>query len=197
MKKQGKIQIHPLSPLPRFLLFQGGEIWELPLFLLCAAVHEGGHLFAMAVTGVKCSSFSLSPLGAQIQTEDAFYSYKKELAIFLAGPLSNALCAAGALIFLRHRFTEPLLFFFCTSLFLSLFHLFPAFDSDGYKALSSFLCLFWDPWETEPLLLWVGKIGVFFLTAGGILLLWKTGNFTLLIFALTGWADFFKSSGKS
>jgi len=166
------------------------------LFLLGAALHEGGHLIAMRLVGLDFALFSLSPLGAEIQTADPYCPYTKELAVFLAGPLANAASAAIALLFLRRHFTEPLLFFFATSVFLMLFHLFPCTDSDGYKALYSLLCLLWKPWRAEELMRALGQGCSAILLIAGILLFLTNGNFTLLVFAASGCGFLFPSRGK-
>ncbi len=129
--------------LPWLFLFLSSRTEEALLFLLAVLIHEGGHLFAIALMDVPLKSFSLSPLGAEITMADPYLSYRKEILIALAGPGAGLFCTAGLVSLIRQSFAPlPIYFFFC-NLFLALFNLLPISGLDGGKILSSLLYQLW------------------------------------------------------
>lgn len=182
---KNKIRIHPLFPLPFLLLFFGGKPWEIPLFFCAAALHEFGHILAAKLTGNSFSSIYLSPFGAKLLLENKYCPYRKEIFLFLAGPLANFVSVVIALFLLRLSFTEPLLFFQFSSAVLGFFNLLPIGGLDGNKALLAFLLQFS---EEEKALAIADTISFFFTIAIlvlGILLYRQTKNFSLLTISLS------------
>lgn len=65
--------------------------------LLCAAVHELGHLAVLRLCGCRVREFRVGILGAVIEADTSRLSYGRELLAVLAGPFANLLCAAAML----------------------------------------------------------------------------------------------------
>ena len=168
-----------------FLLFLCREnLTEAFLFLLAATLHEAGHVISAALLGCGIRRFSLSPEGATVKIDFSLLPYKKEIAVYLAGPAGNGIGMLIAFFLLRHHFTaNALYFFFCNLLFL-LFNLLPVKGLDGYQALSSFFRMYREEEGVESILT---KISGFFYTlllAGGVLLLILCRNASLFFFCL-------------
>ncbi len=140
------------------------------LFLLpigAILLHEGGHILALLLCGGKIERVRISPLGITLCT-DSIPSYRRELAVALAGPFF------GFVAFLLFRNADGLLFLFSRiNLAFSLFNLLPIEALDGGKALSSVLHLLLSPDMAEKI---VRGVSFFFL-----LLLWMTAVWLLLI----------------
>ena len=118
-----------------FFLFRFTEAWRAGLFLLSIAVHEGGHLAAFFFCGAGAPRLSPVPGGFRFRSPSPL-SYRAELAVALAGPLSNLvpgllflLCGAGNAYLLEAGW-----------IFLGAgaSNLIPVSDHDGGRAL---LCL--------------------------------------------------------
>ena len=116
-------------------LFRFADGWRALLFLLSVAVHEGGHLAAFFLCGADAPLFSPVPGGFRFRSPSPL-SYRAELAVALAGPLSNLvpgllflLCGAGNAYLLEAGW-----------IFLGAgaSNLIPVSDHDGGRAL---LCL--------------------------------------------------------
>ena len=83
-------------------LFFGGAV-------LC---HEAGHLVAMRAFGVRPNKVLIGAGGAKIHIAEPYLPYRKELIIFLAGPLANLFLAAAAwLVFFLRPPSEKVLYF--------------------------------------------------------------------------------------
>lgn len=93
--------------------------------LLCAALHEAGHLAAIFFLGNRITDFTLLPCGAEIRM--AMSGYREEALVAAAGPAVNLCCA------LWFRLFDGPFFLFCAdcSLFLALLNLLPLRSFDG------------------------------------------------------------------
>ena len=104
--------------------------------LLAAALHEGGHLAALAAFGVPVEGVRLGAMGAVIHARGAArLSYGRELCVTLAGPAVNLLCAPMlAALSARHGWDWGLL---CAGAHavLGAYNLLPIPPLDGARAL--------------------------------------------------------------
>ena len=62
--------------------------------LICATVHELGHIFAAKLMKIKLKRLTLGFAGARIYPEDEGMSYKKEFFLCAGGPIANLFFAA-------------------------------------------------------------------------------------------------------
>lgn len=102
---------------------------------LAAAVHELGHVAALAAVGGRPEGFTLSALGAELALPGGL-SYARELPVALGGPAASLALAAAAGS--GGRFLLAGL-----SLALGLFNLLPLWPLDGGRAVACLcgLCL--------------------------------------------------------
>ena len=81
-----------------FLLAGDGK-GEAALTLLCAVLHELGHVAAARLAGVRVERITLYPFGADMRMERRMPSYRADMAIALAGAAVNLfLVFIGALL---------------------------------------------------------------------------------------------------
>lgn len=120
-----KIEIFPsFVLLVCLLIFLDAGATAL-LFLLSAALHEGGHLFAMRLCGVPCHGVELRGTGAVIRT--GAVSPGREALCTAAGPLVNLL-----LLFLTFRLFPAMAL---VNFLLLCWNLLPLYPLDGGRLL--------------------------------------------------------------
>ncbi len=159
-------------------LFWGGR--GSAFFLPAAALHEGGHLAAMAAFGAPPAQVTCTALGCRIVPGRRKLAYGKTALVSLAGPSFNL--AGAGLLFLAGWGEHPLAL---TNLALGMAHLLPIEPLDGGLALRAALCL----WLSPGCAAWVTTVFSLALllplaTLGFLLLLYTQYNFTLLILSL-------------
>ena len=110
-------------------------IWDtsgfIKLSILCALLHELGHilvfcLFTKRKPRIRCSvlGFSLEMDGVPLQT-------RRENLLLLAGPFANLLCALVTWLLICRRASYLRYFFLCENLCMALFNLLPVRFLDG------------------------------------------------------------------
>ncbi len=179
------LHISPSSVLPILLLLWKSSPKEILIFLAAVLFHEGGHILALYAFGYGTKAFSFSSIGASITPNSSFIPYRKEIRIYLAGPLGNALGMLISFFLLRIEFTkEGMLLFFCNLLLFS-FNLLPIRGLDGYGVLSAYLSLYL---EMEICEKYCRKISAVFLTLLFLLSLYLflfVKNPSLILLSLT------------
>lgn len=121
------------------VLDRTGDIF---LVLLCAAVHEAGHLVSLRLMGVRAEEVSFRLFGVELRLAGGtVLGYRREILLDLSGGAANLLLAAGAFFFCRAgvfpRQTGAITAF---SLLLGVFNLLPIGPLDGGRALEAALC---------------------------------------------------------
>jgi stage IV sporulation protein FB len=163
---------------------------KMDIYLLCltaAIIHELGHLAMIWKFEGKPKSIRIHPFGVSIDLgENLCLSYKKEVAIYLAGPFLSAVSAISFYMLWQEYFWNDFLFcFFGINFLLCLLNLLPVRGLDGGKALTSFLLLFYDDWQVWYTVQILSYIITGILLIFGIGLLLSTGyNVSLLIISL-------------
>ncbi len=136
-----RISCAVLLPLCLLLLsfFLKGALWAFLVFL-AAAIHEGGHIVAAKILGIKLVCCRGRLFHMTIKYDFSKASYLTEVAVSLAGAAANVLaCAVTCFIF--HKADERVMFFIFSNVSLSLFNLMPMSGLDGSGALRSLLAL--------------------------------------------------------
>ncbi len=135
-------------------------------FLLCAVIHELGHLFACLLVKAQIQAFHLTLFGFGITKSPV--SSHREIFIAAAGPLLGLILAAAAFI-LGHQQVGVL------SLILSAVNLTPVPPLDGDRILREIL---------SPRAIFAVNISAIVILFGiGIFSAIKHFNFTLILFA--------------
>ncbi|MDR2530942.1 MAG: hypothetical protein LBC65_05325 [Oscillospiraceae bacterium] len=157
------------------LLFLGaGDL--LGLFLLAAAIHELGHLAAIALCRARLTQIRLELSGVAIYYDHSEVGYVADALIAFAGPLAGAIAAIAAAWLGFEQFAG-------ISLVLSAVNLLPAIPLDGGVILRSLLTL--AAGERPAILTAVHCMTCFGLLMLGLYVLYVTGgNFTCLLMAI-------------
>jgi len=101
----------------------------VPYVVLPILVHEGGHLLAMRLYGVKVREIAFTPFSVNIRRGPGEISDTGEIVISLAGVCANLLAALG-LYLLRFQSMRVILMI-GSHLAVALFNLLPVGDLDG------------------------------------------------------------------
>jgi len=123
------------------LCFAAGPAWRFGLAIAFAALHELGHLGAMAAFHVRPGRICLTAAGMRIERPPGLrVSFAREIAIAFAGP-AVSLLLAGLFALLGRAFSSPLISDACLlNLGFALFNLLPVRQLDGGRALYFLLC---------------------------------------------------------
>ena len=179
------------------LIFSGDTVPLLAVFS-AATLHELGHVVAAKALGIRFSEFSLSLLGARLNTETKLISYKSEMILALSGPLVNIFCFAA---FLPQALTQgaggAFLSCFCSyfcaaSITLGVLNLLPISTFDGGRIVYSATALIKDDITARKISRSLSFICLIFLWSASVYLLIKTGSsLSLFTFSLTLFARLF------
>ena len=137
MIKKNNLIIHPLFFLLALVLcFFYGTYYVL-LYVCAVFVHEYAHYLVAKKRGVVLSGFSLMPYGARLNLKQGNLSIKDDIAISLAGPVANLLCAVVcfALWWVFPITYAYLDVFVYSNLCLALFNLLPILPLDGSRII--------------------------------------------------------------
>ncbi len=102
--------------------------------LLASLVHEGGHLLAMTMLGVRPEECVVGAFGVRLRMKEKLTGYGNNLLISLAGPLVNGVTFC-ILMLLGHSYSALI------HLLLAIFNLLPTASLDGGEILRCVLCL--------------------------------------------------------
>lgn len=120
-----------------FLALWWDSLGLLRLTLLCAALHEGGHLLAYRAACGAWPALRLGLGGAALQC--GFLSKDQEAFVVCAGPCVNFLCALIALAAVQARASYGAYAFAAVSLCTGCYNLLPLGMLDGARLLQLFL----------------------------------------------------------
>jgi len=159
--------------------------------IFAAALHELGHLIAAYLLGIKISEFTFGVLGARMRISEGLHSYKKEMLLSLAGPLSNFIFAFLACVFFDGVFVD---IFIAFSIFLAILNLFPIRTFDGGRIFECLLLLFL-PFSFSKRIVDISSfIFVFFLWSVSVyFLLIYSSSINLFIFSASIFSSLFIS----
>ena len=153
--------------------------------LLAAAMHEGGHLAALAAFRVPVEGVRLGAMGAVIHAPGANrLSYGRELLVTLAGPMVN-LISAPLLAALSARLGWEWGYLFAGAhMVLGVYNLLPIPPLDGGRALYLLLAWRWGPDAGERVATLAGASAAATLTVLGAYLTLTFGGALFLLAAL-------------
>ena len=180
-----KIRVHFLTVICILALFYAdSSVFTLEV-LICAALHELGHIIAMKLFGVEIFLFDILPCGAVIHSDADRLPYKKEAIIALSGALAGVVSGIAALAFyLIFGGIHPL-FFGVSNLFLSLVNLIPVKGLDGARALEAILSLKLDRDRAEKITARISFVSLGILAVLSLFVIHITqNNFSLLAFCV-------------
>ncbi len=161
--------------------------------LLAAALHELGHFFAAKICNISLKEMKLGIFGASLSPSQPFLSYKKEIVLAAAGPLTNVVCALSTLCILgqKNEFTE---LFTEASFFLGILNLLPITDFDGGRILHCIISYKFSPSIAHTILKISSFTLIFVLWIFSVYLLLKLSTtLSLFIFSLSLFSKLFIS----
>lgn len=107
--------------------------------LLCAALHEAGHLVAWGVLVRRMPRLEVSALGICLCMRGLGLPPAREKLLATAGPVTNlVLCMAGVWVMDRWGYTYNGCWFVSANLLLGLFNLLPLPGLDGARLFGNF-----------------------------------------------------------
>ena len=107
----------------------------LLVVLLCAAIHEFGHLFMLDRFGVRIRSITMGITGFTIVYQNLFLCRFQEMLVAFAGPAIGLLAAVFCSFWGNLLQNEMLLLLAGSNAALSIFNLLPAKPLDGWRML--------------------------------------------------------------
>lgn len=150
------------------------------LGLLCAVLHESGHLLCLLALGERPRALTFSYYGVRLERSPcAAWRGLRELAVYASGPAANL--AAALAFFLVGRRLPGARLAAAVSLLMGLFNLLPCRPLDGGNLL---LCLVQErlpPAACERLSVCVSALTLLPLGASGVWLLLHGGNPSLAL----------------
>lgn len=176
-----RLHIHSAA----FLLFAAFYIADMVdvylIALLCAAIHEVGHMLALYACGVRGSRMVVHPYGVELCRRDGWTSYRQDVCIYAMGPLFSL--GAGLLSLHLVDMAMPDSFFYFCGINFTLFaiNLFPVSQLDGGRIVEALLKQHCDYALAERMMLMISLCAVLMILAAGVLVLVVTGyNISLL-----------------
>jgi len=191
-----KIKFGIIAPLFIACLFLSDR-WAYTLVaLLAAALHELGHICASKLTGIRLSSLSLDLLGARLTTEQRLSSYKNEIILCVAGPLTNFLCSIAALLlglFIGNaQVKEFVNFFAASSAALGILNLLPIKSFDGGRILDCALTRFFGIYVASKIISLLSFLCCFSLWSFSVYLMMRSGSsLSLFVFSVSLFSKLF------
>ncbi len=149
-------------------------------------VHEAGHCLLLRLCGGKIHILRLSCVGAElVLSSKRPLSPGQELAVALAGPAANLLAALTVRLQVGFGWVIQRDLFSGLNLALAFFNLLPVVQLDGGRALVSILRFFSPEGEARRVVqICSWAISFALVLGGGILVLRRQANLTLLLTAL-------------
>lgn len=154
----------------------------LGIVLGAAALHEMGHCLMLVLLGVPITGLRIGAFGAELTADRSRLSYAAELAVILAGPGINLLCAVLLTLLGGMRWEV----FIGANLVLCVFNLLPVRPLDGGRALELLVIWAAGPAVGEQAARWSGGTAALALS---VLLAWvmvRTGGSLWLLPAAAG-----------
>lgn len=138
-----KFSIHPLFFVFGLYFALTGKVFLFLTATLTALLHEFGHALAAEKLGYKMNKITLMPYGAVVNGAIGGLSYKDEVSVALAGPLTNlAICVLFSALWWAFPESYPYTDTVVLSNFsIATINLIPAFPLDGGRILSAALSM--------------------------------------------------------
>ncbi len=150
--------------------------------LFCCIVHEAGHIICLLVLGEKPASVELSFYGIKLERkEPSILTAAEELAVYIAGPAMNIIFSAvlfplGA----RHDGIKTAA---VISLCVGVFNLIPCRPLDGGNVVFQVISMFTEGERAEKISSDVSVVILIPMAVAGVIMLFKSGNITLIAVA--------------
>lgn len=164
--------------------------------IIASTLHEIGHVIAGKLCAIPLKELKIGIFGASLTTSGEVYSYKKETALAIAGPLVNILSVIFITLFFRGE-NEFLSLFIDASLFLGILNLLPIIDFDGGRIVFSIFAYAFSPRVALTVIKITSFVLVFILWCFSVYFLLKiSSSLSLFIFSVFLFSKLFIISEK-
>ncbi len=188
--KKLKLRLNPISVcfIGSLLLF-GNRFTAVAI--LCAAIHEVGHIAAAGLLKMELYELDLGFMGARLKTSGRLHSYKSEISLCAAGPMFNFASALVCMAFFKNK-GGMYEFFIVSSFFLGILNLLPIRSFDGGRIFECILSVCFSP-DIARQIIDVTSFAVIFVlwSASVYILLTCAASLNLFIFSLSLFASLF------
>ena len=183
--KGTKVRISFFFALSLFVISTFDRSNVICMNLLCAALHECGHIAAMILLGERPKEIHFTPFGLRIERKEMnSMNFRNEALIALAGPMTNFFLALSAVL-IQKILSINLFAFIAVNTVLGVLNMAVCEPLDGYRAARYILMQKTSEEKTEKILKISSLVFLFPLAAAGFYVLIKSGyNFTLLLVAV-------------
>lgn len=159
-----------------FILTKQIEIYAI--FIIFTLIHEIAHTLTGIILGLKLKKFIIMPFGFKIIFEESKIKGKmsvKKFWIALAGPLTNLILMAIAIIF---KLNENIIY---TNLIIAVFNLIPIYPLDGGRILKSLLNTKINKQKANDIINKISNITIIILTAVTSILILYIKNIAIVL----------------
>lgn len=180
-----KIKISFFAIMLILALFLSSSFYAL-IPLIAALLHEFGHIFAAKARKVNLDKFNIGIFGARLSMNSSLCSYKDEITICAAGPLTNLIFAyLTKLLMIYFQIESPIFnIFIFSSISLAVINLLPIRSFDGGRILYSIISNLSTPQKAEHTVEALSFFLLFTLWCISVYLLLKTSaSLSLFIFS--------------
>lgn len=125
-----RIHISPFSVLTVLIMLAFNPPEYVGAMLMCALLHEAGHLTAMRVIGVRPEKITVMPLGADIKMS-CMCGYGQDMLIYASGAAANFFGALSGYFIYLHYPSALVMFIIISNLFYAVFNMLPVRGLDG------------------------------------------------------------------
>ena len=154
--------------------------------LLAVTIHEMGHILAAKALNVSFNECKIGIYGAGLTPSNFNFSYKKEIFISMAGPLSNALSVVVVLPFYNYFGYNFVMMFMFSSFILGCLNILPIRTFDGGRILYSVISTVLSESVAETLLNLTSSILIFIMWSVSVyMLITLTAGLSCFIFSIS------------
>lgn len=180
------VSFHPLFVMLCCVFAYYGYFALLCSYLLCLIIHEMAHSLMAARLGYKLNHIKIMPHGASIGGNNIYFSYKDEVFIAVAGPLSNfvLLILTMALWWLWPSAYVYTLDFFVANAVVGVVNLLPVYPLDGGRVLLALLSQKISRKTAVRILRIIGVIISSCIITGFVVSTFFVPNYTMLFFGV-------------
>ncbi len=186
-----KVKIGFFSVMLFLSLLLSHSFFALAAFL-SVLIHELAHIAAAKLLKIRLTECKIGIYGAGLSPDSKQFSYKDEIFLCFAGPVSNYISILLLLPLYLYLKNDFLLYFLLSSLILGTLNILPIKSFDGGRILYSILCIFKDPFLAETTLSVISFLLIFIIWCFSVYLLLVAGaGLSLFIFSLSLFSRFF------
>lgn len=179
-----KVKIYPLSVVTVIILLAFNPPEYVGAMLMCALLHEAGHLVTMRIMGVQHGRITVTPLGADIKMT-GMYGYGQDMLVYASGAMANFFGALCAYFIYLGSPSTLVMFIIISNLFYAFFNMLPIRGLDGGGFCEALLMKNCQPDTAWRICGVLSAFSMLALMALSLFLIFASGtNFSLLLIIL-------------